>query len=304
MKIPLIDFSNYQDEASVLKDLGQQMHVALTHGGFMAIRGCGLSKAMIDSVFTHSQEFFARPLEQKRQFGYSNATENFGYQGVSEEHLKPGTPADLKETFTMRNPLRINDEQARWPSHEFRQQMLDFYQACLQCAFRIQKAFTTQFELNADFFERCHNGQNISLRLLHYPSSGLQASSPEQMGAGEHTDYGTITLLFQDDVGGLEVQDQNGVWQPVEYQEDCIVINTGDLMHRWTNGLYPSTLHRVQPKLGHKDRYSVVLFLDPDSETRVEPFPTTVSEDRPAQFAPVLAGEYIIGRLEASHGSY
>lgn len=304
MQIPLIDFSNYADNPQVLQDLGQQMHRALTEGVFMAIRGSGIDQRLIDQVFATSQAFFSAPLEHKRQFGYSNATENFGYQGVSEEHLKPGTPADLKETFTMRNPLRLNDQQARWPSLEFRDLMLTFYQECLACAFRIQRAFTQVFELEGDYFERRHNGQNISLRLLHYPSSGIEASSPEQMGAGEHTDYGTITLLFQDDVGGLEVQDRNGVWQAVEFQPDCIVINTGDLMQRWSNGLYPSTLHRVQPKLGHKDRYSVVLFLDPDSDVAVEPFPSSISAELPAQYPPVFAGEYIIGRLEASHGNY
>jgi isopenicillin N synthase-like dioxygenase len=98
-----------------------------------------------------------------------------------------------------------------------------------------------------------HPGENVSLRLLYYPSSDIDDIALGQLGAGAHTDNGMITLLFQQDIGGVEVQDEESRWRPVAPGNAAIVINTGDPMERWATGKYGSTPHREHPKLGDVD---------------------------------------------------
>ena len=121
------------------------------------------------------------------------------------------------------------------------------------------------------------------------------------MGAGEHSDYGMFTLLFQDGVKGLEIRNREKTWIPIESPESITILNAGDLLERWTNGKYPSTLHRVKLVSGKKDRYSIALFMDPDSEALVDVIESCTSEARPKQFSAISAGAYIQKRLRDSH---
>ena len=121
------------------------------------------------------------------------------------------------------------------------------------------------------------------------------------MGAGAHTDYGLTTFLFQDSVGGLEICDQHGNWQDVEPDKSVVLINSGDLLERWTNGKYRSTLHRVKPMTRGTDRFSIAFFVDPDSDTEVKVLDSFIGADTPRRFSDVNAGDYIRRRLENSH---
>ena len=302
MLVPVIDFSAY-DEArpETLTHLGEQVGRALTDIGFMSITNLGIRPQMLDDVFSASRNFFASDIEDKLRSGYISASENFGYPGLCQEHLDPQKPADLKETFTMRNVLNHSPADDRWPSKKFRGLMHDFFAACLDGAYKMQRVLATALDLEQDFFVRYHNGENCTLRLLYYPNSGVDKIQESQLGAGEHTDYGLLTLLFQDDVGGLEVLDADDEWQPVDYLEGAIVINSGDMLERWTNGRYRSTLHRVKPKIGDRERYSIAMFVDPDSATPVDVLDSCVSEDEPARYDPITAGEHLQQRIQASH---
>jgi len=305
MQIPVIDFKTY-DEAKPesITELGEQVSDALTGLGFMAVTHIGVEPERLAKIFAASKAFFMQPDEVKNACAYTNPEDNFGFQGMLQEHLDPTRPADLKEAFTMRSPFKYSMDDTRWPSSEFRELILDFYQLCMQCAFKVLRAFAASLGVEKDFFVQYHNGENVTLRLLHYPSSGADISSPEQLGAGAHTDYGVITLLFQDNVGGLEVQDRDGVWQPVDYVENAIVVNTGDLMERWTNGKFRSTKHRVQPKIGQQERYSIAMFVDPDDDTPVSVLDSCTSADNPGKYPPITAGEHILEKIRASQGYY
>lgn len=299
--IPTIDFSCY-DEGNdpALQALAEQVQSALTSSGFMKITNL-VSQAEIDRAFERSDWFFSRSEEEKMASAYTSAEENFGYQGLGVEHLDPSKPADLKQTFTMRDLQRHDPADARWPTPDFRDDMTSFYRSCLDGAYRIQRIFSKALGLDPEFFVRYHNGENVSLRLLYYPSAGYRSVESGQLGAGAHTDYGMITLLFQRGVSGLEVQDADGQWHPVEPDSDAIVINTGDLMERWTNGRYRSTPHRVQPKLGGEDRYSIAMFVDPDTETPVRVLDTCLGPGESPKYPEVTAGEHIQERIRASH---
>lgn len=301
MDIPLIDFSSYDDDAdSLAPTLVEQVTNALRDVGFMTVTNIGIDASQLDSIFTCSHAFFECDEDFKQQYRYRDAGENFGYQSLAKESLDPGTPGDLKETFTLRlNPNTALAED-RFPSAEFKNEVTNFYSECMAAAFRIMRVMAQIFGLPPDFFTASVSGENVALRLLHYPS-GQHNSGSGQLGAGAHTDYGVITLLFQDGVSGLEVRDRDGIWQTVPCVPNAVVINTGDLIHRWTNGYFRSTAHRVKPIFGPRDRYSIAFFVDPDSDTLVKVLPQCIDAQNPARYPPITAGEHIRQKLKASH---
>ena len=302
MQTPIVSFEGFQS-ADRLKILDTVSNVdrALSDCGFIASSDLGFSDELIARVFEASATFFLSDAKNKMRSAYLSAEENFGYQAIASEHLDPASPADLKETFTMRNILNATIEENRWPSIEFKELMQFFFAECLERAFLLQRILAKALELDEDFFVKFHSGQNISLRLLHYPACRSDKVQDSQLGAGAHTDYGLTTFLFQDSVGGLEICDQHGNWQDVEPDKSVVLINSGDLLERWTNGKYRSTLHRVKPMTRGRDRFSIAFFVDPDSDTEVKVLDSFIGADSPRKFSDVKAGDYIRRRLEDSH---
>ena len=302
MQAPIVSFEGFQsgDRLKIL-DTVSNVDRALSDWGFIASSGLGFSDELIAKVFEASATFFLSDTKNKMRSAYLSAEENFGYQAFASEHLDPASPADLKETFTMRNILNATIEENRWPSVEFKELMQLFFAECLERAFLLQRILAKALNLEEDFFVKFHSGQNISLRLLHYPVCSSDKVQDSQLGAGAHTDYGLTTFLFQDSVGGLEICDQDGNWQDVEPDKSVVLINSGDLLERWTNGKYRSTLHRVKPMIRGRDRFSIAFFVDPDSDTEVKVLDSFIGADTPRRFSDVNAGDYIRRRLENSH---
>ncbi len=299
--VPIIDFRDYADDNKTLAPLAQSVDDALRQSGFMAVKNIGIDATLISDVFATSRAFFHASPEHKARSAYLSAAENFGYQGVGEENLDPNAPADLKETLTMRNIVKRPPAPERWPDAAFRRLMDDFYRAALDAAYRLQRVLAFALDTDADFFTRCHSGENVTLRLLHYPALPANAPTDGQLGAGAHTDYGLLTLLFQHGIGGLEVRAADGEWHAVDPAPDCIVINSGDLLERWTNGRYRSTEHRVQPMLAGQERQSIALFVDPDSNTEVAALPSCCSASDPPRYPPTSAGAHLQEKIEATH---
>ncbi|WP_439101062.1 isopenicillin N synthase family dioxygenase [Congregibacter sp.] len=300
MEVPLIDCDHRaRTDPEVARDIDR----ALRDVGFMAVHNLGVTPERIREVFDTARRFFQSPEEEKLRCAYAEASENFGYQSLGQESLDPSSPADLKETFTMRNLLSSKVAVERWPDNDFRESVSTFFDDALAAAQRLQRLLALALKVSPEFFVERHNGENISLRLLYYPPVMASEIDPEQMGAGAHTDYGMLTLLFQDAVGGLQVQSETGSWHDVPPRPDAIVINSGDLLERWSNGRYRSTCHRVLPREQGVERYSIALFVDPDSDTRVEVLPSCIPEGAAALYPPVTAGEHVQAKIEATHGA-
>lgn len=298
MQIPLIDCDAMQrSEAQIAADIDS----ALADIGFMAVTRLGVTDAAVETLFQTSQRFFAGNAESKARCAYTAALENFGYQGMRVEALDPERPADLKETFTMRNLTANSIPNERWPDTAFRDAVRDFFDEAMQSAKRLQRLLALALDVSQEFFVQCHGGENITLRLLRYPPVPLESIDEAQMGAGAHTDYGMLTLLFQDDVGGLQVQADNEVWIDVQPQPGTIIINSGDLLERWSNGRYRSTRHRVLPQSTQRDRYSIALFVDPDSQTEVSVLQSCINESNPPRYAATTAGKHLQEKIEATH---
>lgn len=300
MSIPSIDFSTENASLAFKRSLEQV--------GFSQITNYGIDQRLLKSVFDLSKNFFIGEDNIKHRCRYLSAQENFGYQGLEQENLDPSAPPDLKETFTMRNILNQPPELQRWPSEEFRDVMQSFYRNALESSFTLMQKLAIHLDVDLDHFVNVHSGENIALRLLHYQAPmTIQA---KQLGAGAHTDYGFLTLLFQQGVEGLQVaipentpnrpntKQQKTRWVDVPATEGVTVVNSGDLLERWTNGRFRSTLHRVKPPT--QTRLSIAFFLDPDSDTIVSPLPSC-TRDSPQRYQATTAGEHIQQKLNASH---
>ena len=302
MQTPIVNFKDAQlGDGSRISDVVGNVDRALSECGFMACSNLGFSDELIQRVFKASATFFSSDQKNKIRSAYLSAEENFGYQAFASEHLDPTNPPDLKETFTMRNILNATIADNRWPSVEFKELMQHFFAECLERALFLQRILARALNLDEGFFVKFHSGQNISLRLLHYPTCDSSEVQDSQLGAGAHTDYGLTTFLFQDSVGGLEICDKNGDWQTIKPDKSVVLINSGDLLERWTNGKYRSTLHRVKPMTRGKDRFSIAFFVDPDSDTEIKVLESCIDAGTPQKFSDINAGEYIQGKLENSH---
>lgn len=279
-----------------------ELDEALSHLGFSAVRNIGIEQELIDSAFACSREFFDQPFGHKMVYEYAGPEQNFGYQPTLSERLSPDAPADLKEAFTMRNLIERLDEEAAWPSPRFKAVSEALFKACFNGASQILQACALALGERASFFEDMHSGENATLRFLHYPCSGFSVEQL-QMGAGAHTDYGSVSLLFQNKINGLQLRDRGGNWVNCLPVENAVNVNTGDMMERWSNRRYPSTEHRVLPKIGDSDRYSIAFFMDPDDAAMIEVLPACVVPGSQPYFPAVRAGQYIQEKIKRSQSS-
>ena len=301
MKLTNVNLSEFdKGDNDVTYSNANLVDEALSSLGFMAISRQMINDNLLRDIFNASKDFFALSKEEKMKSAYLSAGENFGFHAIASEHLDPTKPADLKETFTMRNILNNDVDHDRWPSPEFKDLMQRFFSECLDKAHQLQRVLAKALDIEENFFVNCHTGENVTLRLLHYPRTDSANVSKSQLGAGAHTDYGLFTLLFTDSVEGLEVCDSHGNWLPIESSSSSIIINSGDLLERWTNGKYRSTLHRVKPMIDGQDRFSVAFFVDPDSNTQVDVLKTCICKERPKRYSSITAGDYILRRIQDS----
>lgn len=248
--------------------------------------------AQIAQAFEQSEAFFALPLSLKLQIERSPQT-NCGYVPLGAEALNPNRPGDCKEALNLGGANL--GETCPWPAElrPFQQALAPVYHACIQqLAFPVLRALALSLDLPDAFFIERHQ-QNFVLRLLHYPP--LAAPEP-QLAAGEHTDYGTLTLLFQAGQAGLEIA-RDGDWLPVAASPELILVNLGDALQRWTNDRYRSTPHRVvrsQPV----SRYSMALFCDPDPAVEIASLPTCGTARR---YRPIRYQDYLHSRFRATY---
>lgn len=296
-QIPIIDLSLFRsDNIETKQNIVKQIYQACHEIGFIYIANSGISSKLIEQVFKYSKYLFDLPLETKQKMAWSDEFSNQGYVGIERERLNPENPGDLKEAF---NIVKLDN----FPTSLYLSPAIPaFYKACTKVANSILQAFSLALELPEYFFTNNHNQQNHTLRLLHYPAL-QQPPKNGQIRAGEHSDYGSITLLFQDDIGGLEVQIATGKWIAAPQIADTILVNTGDLIQRWTNDVFCSTKHRViipsQDKVKFS-RYSVAFFCHPNEDTEIACL-ESCQRNKPPIYSPITAGEYLLKRLQATY---
>ncbi len=217
-----------------------------------------------------------------------------GFDPIGWQSLDPGQPPDVKESFYL-GVEAIGPNQ--WPDAAllpgFRAACNAYSEAMEALARRLMSLFEVALQLPPGYFDSFMRHPTATTRLLHYPPQPAKAA-PGQIGCGAHTDWGALTLLAQDNAGGLQVQNSDGAWLDVAPVPGAFVVNVGDMTQRWTNDHWRSTLHRVINRHSGRDRYSIAYFFDLDAESRIEPLPTCVSASHPARHAPITAGEHLV----------
>ena len=289
MGVPLIDLSEGTPALQALR-----IDDALCSAGFFAIAGHGVPAPVVAAAFDAGHRFFALGEEAKTRWHINQWPLKRGFDPIGWQSLDPGNPPDVKESFYL-GVEAIGPNQ--WPDEAlvpgFRA-ACDRYSAAMDAlARRLMGLFEHALSLPAGHFDGYMRHPTCTTRLLHYPPQPA-AAAPGQIGCGAHTDWGALTLLAQDDAGGLQVQLKDGTWADVAPVPGALVVNIGDMMQRWTNDRWPSTMHRVINKVSGKDRWSIAYFFDLDAESVILPLPSCVSAQRPAQYGPITAGEHLI----------
>lgn len=297
-------------DPSIVRRVAADLGRACRDHGFFYVRNHGVPLALLTGIFRCSQTFFAAPQADKEELAITRSPHNRGYVGLATESLNRAR-ADLKEAFNIGLDLPDTDPEVLagrpfrginlWPQTPgFRQTVLAYYNALWRLALDLHLAIATDLGLCSSFFADKFDRPMATLRLLHYPP--CKAGEGELSGAGEHTDYGSVTILLNDNAGGLQVRRRDGTWIEAPPIPGAFICNIGDCLMRWSNDIYVSTPHRVSTPPG-RDRYSVAFFLDPNPDALIECLPGCSTPDKPAKYAPILAADYLRERLVATYGA-
>ena len=260
--------------AGGLATVARQIGAACRGIGFFYVTGHGIPEALVAETFDAAKRFFAAPDADKDRIAIFRSAHNRGYVGMGREKLDPSKPPDLKQAFNIGLDLDAAHPDVRagkpfrgvnfWPADAaFKTTCLAYFDAVWALGRDLHRAIAADLGLPESFFADKLDAPMATLRLLNYPPMPA-AVETAQLGAGEHTDYGNITLLMTDEVGGLEVRARDGAWIKAPVIPHAFVCNIGDSLMRWTNDIYVSTPHRVVNPAG-RARNSIAFFLDPNT---------------------------------------
>lgn len=303
-KIPVIDVSALNTGGSLF-EVAKEIRWALINVGFFYVKNHGVPEAVVNGAFDETRAFFDLPLQDKMDLHISKSGLALrGYIEIFGENTDPTKTKDLKECFDIGPEGLAGDAPFfgpnLWPAAqpEFQRAVYGYHQEMKGLAQRLMRAIAVSLDLEADFFvPRMQNPITIQ-RLLHYPPQEGRIDE-SVMGIGAHTDYGSLTILAQDDVGGLQVMNRDGQWVEGPPVAGTFVINIGDLIQRLTNDLYLANLHRVVNASG-RERYSIPFFIDADADAVFQPLASCVSAENPARYEPVTCGAHKFGRFKDS----
>ncbi|KAJ5558402.1 hypothetical protein N7535_008612 [Penicillium sp. DV-2018c] len=336
LKIPLIDFGPFftgtpSDKHAVALSVTE----AFKTSGFLYLKSHGIPPSVVSEVFASSARFFARPQSEKDSLSWTSPQSNRGYVAIGREKLFNVEDKDDVDVDTLRSSapdikesMEIGREGVeglpnRWPDHDeegkaFKKTMQSFFEMGQTLHKQIMQAIALGMNLPEHFFDDFINDGDNDLRLLHYPpvSKEVFRQNPNQVRAGEHSDYGSVTLLFQDRHGGLQVRSPKGTFVDATPIADTIIVNAGDLLARWSNDTIKSTRHRVvQPPMAvgegsgddssdeYPSRYSVAYFCQPNLDKLIETLPGTYGEGTQVEkkYSAITSGDYLVQRLTETY---
>lgn len=307
-----------------LNDTAAAIDRACREVGFFQIVGHGLDPQVEAAAWAAAAEFFRLPIEYKMAVAIPTG-DAYGYGPFQVERLAASlgeeTPPDLKETFSI-GPSRescqahlptveVADPAARfvfsaslWPPAlpGIEPAMRAYYDALAELVGRVMSLMALGLGLEPHHFEASIDRHTSALRSLHYPDLRGHGIMPGQLRAGAHSDYGTLTMLRQDDApGGLQVRDVGGVWHDVAAVEDAYVVNVGDALERWTNDRWKSTVHRVvvPPDDADRDcsRQSLAFFHNANWDAVIECLPSCLEPGESARYPPITAGRHLMSKF-------
>jgi len=305
--IAVIDLAPLADGSPAgRREVADGLRSALEKVGFFILVNHGVPWDLVDRTFAEAKRFHAQPMDAKLAV-LMNAHNN-GYMAmnrynvrtsrVSEEDVKP----DLNESFFMKREREPDDPLAlagrrfagpnEWPEDlpGFKETLLEYTAAVDAMGRSLLPSLAMSLDLPEDTFDAAFAESQFSFRLSHYPP--VEEREANLYGIAPHTDSNFMTFLAQSGVPGLQARIGEDQWLDVPYVPGSFSVNSGDMLHRWTNGHYKSTPHRALPPVGGP-RYAIPYFMGPHMDTMIECLPTCQGPDDPPQFPPITYSDYI-----------
>jgi isopenicillin N synthase-like dioxygenase len=281
--------------------------------GFLYIVDHGVAPATMAAMFAQARRFFALPDARKAEVDMAKSVSQRGWEPMRRQTTESGTPPDVKEGFYTGNELAADDPRVvaglfnhgpnQWPANlpGFRETLEAYFVEMEDLCRLTMRALALALYLPEDHFEPFCDGAVSNLKLLHYPPQPPNPR-PEEKGCGAHTDWGAITYLLQDDAGGLQVWDQAQGWIDAPPVAGAYVLNLGDLIARWTNDRFRSTLHRVI-NLSGRERYSVPFFFTGRADHAVVCLPNCLGAGERPKYAPTTTLAHLQEMYDRSYAA-
>ncbi|EAN96965.1 putative thymine-7-hydroxylase [Trypanosoma cruzi] len=306
---PIIDVSPLYQNTGAVMEVAKKIDEACRTWGFFYVVGHPIPRERFQELSRMARKFFSLPLEEKLQIDIKKSRHHRGYGEVNAEQLDPSAPNDHKETFDMGchlpedHPDVVAGKPLRGPNRHptqlegWRELMETHYREMQHFALVLLRALAVAIGIEEDFFVPRFVEPLSVFRMIHYPA--LPKTKEGRLVCGEHTDYGIITLLFQDTNGGLQVRDLSGEWIDAPPLEGSFVVNIGDMMNMWSNNRYRSTPHRVvNPGV---DRISMPFFCEPNPNVVIKCLENCHSAENPAKYPPVKASDWLQKRFAQTY---
>ena len=304
--IPVIDLDDaLQPGAARSAAVAQQLREAAMTSGFFYVRHHGVDAALVERQFALTRALLDLPAATRDALSMRHSPTMRGFENLGEQTLDDAAKPDLKESFYCGmaypddHPYVVAGYQTyghnQWPAAlpGAPAQCEQYIRAMLALSQRLMQLMALSLGLPEHYFDATADNPMVTLRMVRYPAHP-DGADERTFGAGAHTDWGALTILAQDTHGGLEVCMPDGRWVPATPTEGCFVVNLGDMIPRWTNGLYRSNPHRVRNlHSGGAPRYSIPFFYEPDYFARIEAVPGTIAPGDTPRFAPCTAGEHL-----------
>jgi isopenicillin N synthase-like dioxygenase len=311
--LPVVDVSGLASpDIAKRRAVANEIRAIYERIGFLYVAGHGVAPDLRTRAFAASRRFHALPLERKMAVAINDA--HRGYMPMASSLIVTSSVAkvtrpNLSESLMILHELADDDPDLlagkplqgpnRWPEDlpGFKADILAYVDSVDALARRLTRAVALAFDLPEDWFDPHFAKPTTWLRLLHYPPQ--PPDDDAQFGSAPHTDYGFLTLLAQDETGGLEVRGRDGEWIAATPIPDTFVVNVADILMRWTDGVLRSTPHRVR-NLSGADRYSIPYFFDPSMDCVVERLPGINPGTEP-KWGPTHVGDYVMERLDKNY---
>lgn len=302
-EVPILDFAPLNSGGDI-GAVAAEMRRACETIGFFYVANHGVPKEIFDGMFDVTRKYFNVPAAQRAAHPIDRRIgRGFMPQGINQQ---TGYAADIKECFDVGVDLGPDDPSVKagvplhganvWPSDVpwLRPPVEAYFNEVGEFGKRVTRVLAASLGMPPDFFVQFLKKPMVKMRMVHYPP---QVADDNAFGIAPHTDYGFLTLLSQDPIGGLELEKRDGEYIAAPFVDNTFIVNIGDLLQRWTNDVYMSNQHRVINRTG-KERYSIPTFFNLDFDAMVECLPSCCGPDNPAKYAPITSGEYLLGRYK------
>ena len=299
--IPIIDIAPLRDGSDPIR-VAKSLHRASSKIGFIYIKGHGISEKTVENAYKSALTFFRASYSEKASVAVS--TKHRGWLGPNRSKMEDNARPDLKESFIWGLESELSKQKDdhyvrgknKWPSFapDIQKPSIHFFNEVNKVARHLLRGFAIGLEIDENFFLRKTSQPLSRASYVYYPPQPKNMGK-EQFGAGPHTDFGVLTILRQDSIGGLQVKDLNGDWIHAPPIDGSLIVNVGDLLSRWTDGIYRSTPHRVINS-SNLERLSLVLAFDPDPDTMIDA-KEVFGTDYLAKEKPISCGDYLSWRF-------